>query len=217
MLEPEVQVTKIWESAGFMRRVSAGMYYRTIHDLDDGFGDTTAACRADTLPPDDPKSDIKLWIKSRTSTCPDLQVLTTCYLNIYGIEIQIPSTSGNGSNSWIFITRGANRYVEELRHNDPDYSPEIFELANYRSTEETHARQPTTHSRFQHNPFEDSIQITERNWIDITANEYCNKHTLETSISKLVMKSVRHFDLQERESDGTVHWKSMGPKSRHLF
>ena len=104
--------------------------------------------------------------------------------------------------------------MEELRYNDPDYSPEFFELATCRSTEETHVKQPTTHSRFQYNPSEDFIPITERKWIDTTANEYCKKCTLETSISKLVIKLVGHVDLQERESDGAVNWKTMGPKLR---
>ena len=31
------------------------------------------------------------------------------------------------------------------------------------------------------------------------------------------MKLVRHVDLQRRESDGAVHWKSIGPKLRHAF
>ena len=36
-------------------------------------------------------------------------------------------------------------------------------------------------------------------------------------ISKWVMKIVRHLDLKDREIDGTVHWKSMGPKLRYAF
>ena len=31
------------------------------------------------------------------------------------------------------------------------------------------------------------------------------------------MRLVRHMDLQERESDEAVHWKSMGPKRRCAF
>ena len=45
VLEPEVQDNHIWESAGFIRRVSVGMHRRTSHDLDDGFKDRTEACR----------------------------------------------------------------------------------------------------------------------------------------------------------------------------
>ena len=42
-------------------------------------------------------------------------------------------------------------------------------------------------------------------------------HTWESSISKLVMNLVRHSDQQEGETDGAVHWKSMGPKLRNAF
>ena len=31
------------------------------------------------------------------------------------------------------------------------------------------------------------------------------------------MKLVRHLDHEDREADGAVHWKSMGPKLRHTF
>ena len=107
--------------------------------------------------------------------------------------------------------------MDELQHNDPDHSPENFELADHRSTEQTHARQPTTHSRFKYNPSEHYIPISERNWICITSNEYCKKYTQETCISKLVMKLVGHVGIQEQESDGAVLWKSMDPKLRHAF
>ena len=148
---------------GIHKRVYVGMPYRTIHDVNDGFDEWTAACREYTLPRDDPNSEIKLWIACHAKIGPILQVKTTCYLDIKGIESQIPSTSGNGSKSWVVISRGKNRYVEEIRDKDPDYSSENIELANYRSTEETHARQSTTHAWSQYNASEDCIPIKERN------------------------------------------------------
>ena len=36
--------------------------------------------------------------------------------------------------------------MDELRYNDPDYSPESRELANHRSVEESRASQPKTQS-----------------------------------------------------------------------
>ena len=35
-------------------------------------------------------------------------------------------------------------------------------------------------------------------------------------MSELVMKLVRYPDFKDRETDGAVHWKSMGPM-RHAF
>ena len=44
-LEKTVQFTKVCEDASFLKRVSIGMCYKTIADVDDGFGDRTPACR----------------------------------------------------------------------------------------------------------------------------------------------------------------------------
>ena len=184
------------------------MHHRNSNDVKDGFGNRTGSCRVHTLSRDVPESEVKLWVKGHTRIGPVLRVKTTCYLNVKGTGIQIPSTSANGSTFGLSHSRGPSRHVDELRHNDPDYSPEnFFELGNYWSTQETHARQPTAHSRFQYDPSEDFIPIAERNRIGITRKTYI----LETS------KLVRHADLQERESDGAIHWKSMGPKLRHAF
>ena len=61
-LETEVQFTKIWESAGFLRRVSVGTHYTTIHDVDDGFEGKNGACREFSVPREDPDSEIIAWI-----------------------------------------------------------------------------------------------------------------------------------------------------------
>ena len=45
ILEEEVQLTKVCQSAGLTRRVSVGMHYRTIHDVNDGFEGSTGTCR----------------------------------------------------------------------------------------------------------------------------------------------------------------------------
>ena len=48
-LEKDIQFTKVCEVASFWRRVSFGMSYKIIPDLDDVFGDRTFACREYTL------------------------------------------------------------------------------------------------------------------------------------------------------------------------
>ena len=64
---------------------------------------------------------------------------------------------------------------------------------------------------------EDNIPTDERKWNDISACRYVKGYALESRISKLVMKLVRHLDLADRESDGAVHWTSMGPQLRPAF
>ena len=167
---------------------------------------------ADNLLREDPESETIAWIDGHTKIGPVLQVKTACSLDIYGIEIQIPSTSGDGSQFWVVVSIGSNRHAEELRYNDPDYSQESCELANHGSTEETRASQPKTQSNPKCDHSEDSIPIGERKWNDILA---CEK--FKGTLWNPVMKLVRHLDQKDREIDGAVHWKSMGPKRREAF
>ena len=49
-LEKEIQSTKVCEDASFWKRVSIGMCYKAIADVDDGLGDRTPACREKNTP-----------------------------------------------------------------------------------------------------------------------------------------------------------------------
>ena len=85
------------------------------------------------------------------------------------------------------------------------------------SIEETHASQPKIQSNPGNGHSEDSIPSKERKWNDILANRNLKRNTFESDVAKLVMKLVRHHDQDERETDGSFHWKSMGPKLRFAF
>ena len=65
-LDKDIQFTKVCEDASFWRRVSIGMSYKTIPDVDDGLGDRTPACREYTLLRADSDSRIHATI-SRTN------------------------------------------------------------------------------------------------------------------------------------------------------
>ena len=81
-LSSEIQVPQICESARFVRKVSTGQYFKTIHDVDDGFGGTTGQV-----------SEPVGWISGHTKIGPVLQVkIMCCFLDKYGIEIPLPST-----------------------------------------------------------------------------------------------------------------------------
>ena len=60
------------------------------------------------------------WIRGHTKIGPVCQVRVTCYFNQYGIETQVPSMLKNGTSSWIVISRGPNRYVDESWHDQED-------------------------------------------------------------------------------------------------
>ena len=61
------------------------------------------------------------------------------------------------------------------------------------------------------------IPVGERKWNDIPSCESFKGDSLSAEISKMVLKLVRHYDQDERETDGAAHWNSMETKMRKAF
>ena len=99
------------------------MCYKTIADLDDGFGDRTPACREYTNPRADSDSRIFAPISGRTVIGPDIKVHMIQILGTHVLEIQIPCMTTPNRTSWVVICRGRNRYVDELHLRDPGHNP----------------------------------------------------------------------------------------------
>ena len=97
---------------------SKQMYCRTGEDVNDGFGNLIASCREYTLSRTHPDSEPKLWIYKYTEIGPDLEVKVVCHHSVYGINIQIPSSSGDNTNVWVVISRSSIRSVDELRYRE---------------------------------------------------------------------------------------------------
>ena len=136
------------------------------------------------------------------------------------------------------ICRGKNLHVEELHLNDSYHSPTSSELLEHIewerslakerelgstkmepswSLEETHAKQLNILTNPVYNCSEGGIPIEERLWNDIPACQQLRGYTFDAEVSKLVMRLVRRYDQDERETDGAVHWKLIGPKLRKAF
>ena len=73
------KVVQTGEAAGFVRKVSLGRCFRTIHDIDNGFSGSTGACREHTLPRDHDYSEPVEWIRGHTKIGPVLQVKVKYY------------------------------------------------------------------------------------------------------------------------------------------
>ena len=72
-----------------MRKVSIGQGFRTIHNVNDGFGGKTRSCREYTLLRDHQDSEPIGWIRGDTKIGPTRQVKVICCLDQYGFEIQV--------------------------------------------------------------------------------------------------------------------------------
>ena len=56
-----------------------------------------------------------------------------------------------------------------------------------------------------------TIPALERNWKIILNYPSYSERSLSSSISKMVSKLIRHFDQEERQTDGAVHWDTIKP------
>ena len=144
MMNPDEQLRTEFNQAGFIRQVSKGMYYKNSEDVNDGFGNFIPSCREYMSSRTHRHSEVKLWIQNYTEIGPVGDVKVTCLHGRHGIEIQIPLTSGDTNKVWVVMSRGPNRCVEELRHRDPDNSPEE---ADYECMQDTGQEQPTIQLR----------------------------------------------------------------------
>ena len=111
----------------------------------------------------------------------------------FGIEIQVPPTPRDGSNSWIVISRGPNRYVDDSWH-DQDDSPDNGGMVSSTSVErshamtssieETRASKPQAQSSLMNYFSKELIEIDEKKWNDIPACDTVERSSLGWNISK---------------------------------
>ena len=99
-----------------MRVVEVGQYFVT-RDTGDFRQLQTVACREYTLPRDDPASQPKGWIQGIMRIGP---VLTSFQHFNYGIEIRIKSVNQDDSHSWVRISYGTVKYVNDSIEDDTE-------------------------------------------------------------------------------------------------
>ena len=120
MMTPAEQLHTVSEGAGFIRTVSEGM--KCTEELVRTWMMNLGILlyHAERLTPD---SEAQQWIYKYTKIGPVLDVKIICHHDVYGIEIQIASTSGDNIKVWV-ISRSSNRHVDELRYRESENHPE---------------------------------------------------------------------------------------------
>ena len=116
-LSPDNRLSKFCKEAGFMRVVEVGQYFVTRNA---GEFQHTMACREYTLPRDDKSSQPKGWIRANTRIGLFLEVTTSFQHFKFGVEVRIQSVNEDNSHSWVRISYGTVRYVNDYIKYDTE-------------------------------------------------------------------------------------------------
>ena len=149
--------------------------WREAHTVNGGFENRIASCREYTLSRTHPDSEAKLWIYKYTEIGPVLDVRVICHHNVYGIEIQIPSTCGDNTNVWVVMSRSSNRYVDELRYRESENLLEKVAQEYMQDHDQKHSQCERS---------DDRILFNKWVWEDLTAEEFSFGYKCETQVSK---------------------------------
>ena len=202
-LSPENRLSKFCKEAGFMSVVEVGQYFVTRNASE--FLLRSVACREYTLPRDDPASEAKGWIQGNTRIGPILEVTTSFQHFKFGVEVRIKSMKEDNSQSWVRISYGTIRYVNNyIKYNTQSLASPQEEVAISASSEVIAAR---SKAKAKPQPRESSgtttIPFSERIWIDIVPSKQdYDSHNL----SKKVINLLRHNQQVHREQDGAVQF-----------
>ena len=150
-----------------MSVVEVGQYFVTRNASE--FLLRTVACREYTLPRDDPASEPKGWIQGNTRIGPILEVTTSFQHFKFGVEVRIQSMKEDTSHSWVRISYGTIRYVNNyIKYNTESLADTQEEEYVPTSSEVVAAR---SKAKAKPQPRESTgtatIPLSERVWIDI--------------------------------------------------
>ena len=187
-LSPENKLSKFCKEAGFMRVVEVGQYFVT----------------RDTLPRDDQTSQPKGWIQGNMRIGLVLEVTTSFQHFKYGIEIRIKSVNQDDSHSWVRISYGTVKYVNDSIEDNTENLADSQEEESVQTSSSVVAARSKAKAKPQ--PRESTgmatVPLRERKWIDIEPS----KQDLESyDLSKKVI-NLRHNQKLHREEDGAIQF-----------
>ena len=165
----------------------------------------TVACLEYTLPRDDPASEPKGWIRRNTRIGPVLEVTTSFQHFKFGVEVRIQSVKEDNSQSWVRISYGTIRCVNNyVKYDTQSLASPQEEEAVPASSEVIAAR---SKAKAKPQPRESSgtttIPLGERIWIDVVPS----KQDVDSyNLSKKVINLLRHNQKLHREQDGAIQF-----------
>ena len=200
-LSSENKVSNFCKEAGFMRVVEVGHYFVT-KDTGDFRQFQSVACREYTLPRDDRASQPKWWIQGNMRIGFVLEFTTSFQHFKYGIDFRIKSVNQDDSHSWVGISYGTVRYVNDYIKHDTGNFADPQEEADVPTSSSVVAARSKAKAKPQ--PRESTgtttVPLRERKLIDIEPS----KQDLELyDLSKKVINFLRHNQALHRE-DGAI-------------
>ena len=203
-LSPENRLSKFCKEAGFMSVVEVGQYFVT---RDAGVFEQlqTVACREYTLPGDDKASQPKGWIQGNIRIGPALEVTTSFQHFKYGIEIRIKSVNQDDSHSWVGISYGTVKCVNDSIEDDTEDLADSQEEESLQTSSSVVAAR--SKAKAKPPPRESTgmttVPLREKRWIDIDPS----KQDLESyDLSKKVINLLRLNQKLQREEDGAIQF-----------
>ena len=136
---------------------------------------------------------------------PVLEVTTSFQHFKFGVEVRIPSVKQDNSHSWVRISYGTVRYVNNYTKHDTQNLAGPQEEEDVPASSEIVAARSKAKAKPQ--PRESigttTIPLNERIWIDIEPS----KQDLEShNLSKKVINLLRHNQKLHREQDGAIQF-----------
>ena len=187
-----------------MRVFEVGQHFVT-RDAGDFRQLRSVTCREYTLPRDDKASQPKGWIRGNMRIGPVLEVTTSFQHFKYGIAIRIKSVNQVDSHSWVRISYGTVKYVNDYIKDDTENLADSQEEESVQTSSSVVAVRSKAKAKPQ--PRESTgtttIPFSERIWIDIEPS----KQDLESyDLSKKVINLLRHNQKLHREEDGAIQF-----------
>ena len=156
--------------AGFTRVVEVGQYSMT-KDTGNFRQFQTVACREYTLPRDDKASPPKGWMQGNVRIGLVLEVTTS--FQHFKYEIRIKSVNQDDSHSWVRISYGTVKYVNDSFEDDTENLADSQEKESVQTSSSVVAARSKAKAKPQ--PMESSgtttIPFNERIWVDIVPSK----------------------------------------------
>ena len=153
----------------------------------------------------DKASQPKGWIRGNTRIGPVLEVTTSFQHFKYGSEIRIESVNKDNSHSWVRISYGTVRYVNDYTKHDTENFADRQEEESVPTSSSVVAARSKAKAKPQSRESTGmtTIPLLERVWIDIEPS----KQDLESyNLSKKVINLLRHNQKLHREEDGAIQF-----------